>query len=120
MNEKGNTQAQAKSASDREATSAGTVITRLAELPERTILDEVALAETVGVSKRTVRRMVGRHELPPPVRFAGRSCWQVGRVLVHFEAKAERAAKETERAARRVRKFLEGLEESGKQNSSVG
>jgi len=37
----------------------------------------------------------------PPVRFAGRSMWQVGKVLAWFEARAERAARDTERAARR-------------------
>ena len=80
----------------------GVVIVRLAELPERALLDEAALAECLGVSKRTVRRMVGRHELPPPVAFGGKSMWQVGRVMSWFEVRAERAAREADRRKRRV------------------
>jgi hypothetical protein len=54
----------------------GVVIDGLARLPNDAILDETALAVALAVSKRTVRRMVGRHELPPPFAFAGRSMWQ--------------------------------------------
>ena len=82
---------------------AGRVITGLTELHESTILDEAALADVLQCSKRTLRRMVGRYELPPPVRFGGRATWQAGRVLAHFEARAERAAKEAEMAAARFR-----------------
>lgn len=77
-------------------------ITALADLPSRTLLDESALAKAIGVTQRTVRRMVRRHELPPPVVFAGRSTWMVKRVLDHFEARAERAARAAEREARRL------------------
>ena len=46
--------------------------------------------------------MVGRYELPPPVPFRGRSFWEAGRVLAHFEARAERAAREAKRAAAKL------------------
>lgn len=80
--------------------SVGVVVTTLAELPDRALVDERALSAALCVSKRTVRRMVARHELPPPVRFAGRSTWQVGRVLAWFEARADRLARDAQRAAR--------------------
>jgi predicted DNA-binding transcriptional regulator AlpA len=80
----------------------GVVISALAKLPERAIVDERALADALHVSKRTVRRMVSRGELPPPVPFAGRSMWQVQAVLAWFEARAARASREAERAARRM------------------
>jgi len=83
----------------------GLVIVALAKLPERAVVDEAALARALGVSKRTLRRMVARFEMPPPVRLAGRSTWIVGRVLAWFEARAERAARDAERMARR----LEGM-----------
>src|SRR5207249_10021577 len=86
----------------------GNIITTLAELPDRTLLDETALAEALGVTKRTIRRMVGRFELPPPVRFAGRSTWQVGRVVVWFEARADRRAREAERQARKLEDISRG------------
>lgn len=80
-------------------TSGGIVITRLAELPGQTILDERALAGALGVTDRTIRRMVGRYELPPPIRFGGRATWQAEAVLRWFAARAERAARDAERRA---------------------
>lgn len=80
----------------------GILITVLAEMPERTLLDENALAKALGVTKRTVRRMVARFELPPPVSFAGRSTWQSGRVLAWFEVRAERAARDARRISDRL------------------
>ncbi len=79
----------------------GFALVTLATYPERTVLDEAALAEALNVSKRTLRRMVARFEVPPAVAFAGRSTWQVGKVLAWFEARAERAARDAERASRR-------------------
>jgi len=83
--------------------SAGFVLSDLAELPQRTILDEHALAGVLGVTTRTIRRMVQRHELPPAVPLAGRAVWFVGKVLAHVEAAADLAAKDADREARRTR-----------------
>ena len=57
------------------------VITALAELPQKALLDESAMAKVFSVTPRTIRRMVQRFELPPPIPFAGRSIWLAGRVL---------------------------------------
>jgi len=46
--------------------------------------------------------LVGRFEIPPPVLFSGRAMWEVRRVLTWFEERAERAAREAERTARRL------------------
>ena len=81
----------------------GLIITKLARLPDKSLVDEQALAEALGVTKRTIRRMVGRYELPPPVSFAGRSMWQVQKVLRWFEGKADRLAREAERSAHRLK-----------------
>lgn len=70
----------------------GVVISSLADLPERAILDETALADALGVKTRTIRRMVQRGELPPGILFAGRATWQAGAILRWFEARAEKAA----------------------------
>jgi len=80
----------------------GVVLVGLATLPVRAVVDETALAEALGVSKRTLRRMVARFEVPPPVRLAGRSTWIVGRVLTWLDARAERASRDAERMARRM------------------
>jgi predicted DNA-binding transcriptional regulator AlpA len=88
--------------SELSVSKSGLVLSYLAKLPERTLVDERALASALGVSMRTVRRMVGRYELPPPVPFAGRSMWQVGRVLAWFEARADRVARNAQSVARRI------------------
>ena len=83
----------------------GIVLDALARLPERTILDEGALAKALHVAPRTLRRMVNRWQLPPPVALGGRRVWFAGRVLAHIEAGAERAAKDAERDAKKFREF---------------
>jgi predicted DNA-binding transcriptional regulator AlpA len=81
----------------------GVLIDALARLPEKTILDETKLASLLGVVGRTVRRMVQRGELPPPVLFGGRAVWFSGRVLAHLDAAFERVEKEAQRQAARLR-----------------
>ena len=66
------------------------LVVSLALLPEKSLLDEAHLAAALQVSPRTVRRMVGRSQLPPPVQLGGRSFWMVGKVLQHIESALER------------------------------
>jgi len=75
----------------------GVIITDLASLPEAALLDEEALANMLQVTRRTVRRMVARFELPPPIRLANRSTWRAGTILSWIE---RRIAAEAEKAAR--------------------
>ncbi len=93
-------------AEDNAAAACGTgyLVETLAELPAKAILDENQLATIFGVRPRTVRRMVSRFELPPPIKLAGRSVWLVGKVLTHIETAADKAAEEAVRRARRLRK----------------
>lgn len=70
------------------------IFTSLAELPAQAILTEAAMAKAFGVTGRTIRRMVARYELPPPVTISGRSTWFAGRVLTWIESKAERQERE--------------------------
>ena len=81
----------------------GVIIKGLAELPARAWLDDTALADALGVTTRTVDRMVARFELPPAVRIAGRSMWEAGRILDHFEARAKAAAEDAQREAERLK-----------------
>lgn len=82
--------------------AAGRTITGLAELPGKTLLDERALASLFGVTTRTIRRMIARFELPPPVKLAGRSTWVAERVIANIEDRAERAARHAEQESRRI------------------
>lgn len=82
------------------------VLVGLANLPPKALVDEYALAGAFCVTPRTIRRMIARHELPPPIRVAGRSQWLVDRVLSHLDARAERAAREAEREEARLGELL--------------
>jgi len=82
--------------------SAARLITGLAVLPAKTLLDERAIASLFNVTTRTVRRMIARFELPPPVMLAGRSTWIAERVIAHIEERAERAARRAALEAQRI------------------
>lgn len=81
------------------------VITDLAELPKEALLDEKAIAKAFGVCARTIRRMVTRYELPPPIRVAGKSMWISGRVLDWFNNEAEKAEKDAKKIIERIRRL---------------
>ncbi len=81
------------------------VITALAVLPKKTILNEAAMAKIFDVTDRTIRRMVTRHEIPPPIRVAGRSSWFAGYVLDHLDAQAVKKQKEAERVMSKIRRI---------------
>jgi len=71
--------------------SEGKVITSLASLPSAAFLDEQALAVALGCSKRTLRRMAARQELPPAIMLASRATWQAGRVVAWLSARCDHA-----------------------------
>lgn len=75
----------------------GLQITRLAELPEKAIVDEAKLAEICSVTTRTIRNMVARGELPPPMPFGGRATWIVGRILTWIDERAQKIEREAKR-----------------------
>jgi predicted DNA-binding transcriptional regulator AlpA len=77
----------------------GLYIVDLAELPANTLLDNQALAEVFSVSTRTLRRMVGRGEIPRGIRLGGRSMWIAGTLVEYLKAEAERQAAQARRLA---------------------
>ncbi len=81
------------------------VIALLGELPERTLLDISAMSKAFGVCPKTIRRMVKRYDLPPPVRVAGKSQWFAGRVLDWIEGRAESVEKEASRQVDRIKRY---------------
>lgn len=78
------------------------IVTGLAELPREAILDEPALAKIFGVAPRTIKRMVVRHELPPPILLASKRCWKVGAILDWISASIKRTEKDAQRQVRRL------------------
>ena len=79
------------------AQTKGVILSGLAQMHPGTLLDETALAQALEVSKRTLRRMVGRCELPPGIPFAGRRRWIAGKVVAHIEQAVDDASREMKR-----------------------
>lgn len=76
------------------------VVRTLADLPPRSLVTEAGLAEMFSVSDRTVRRMVERGQLPPPVKLADRNTWMVGLLLDYLEEQMLQAVSEGKRIAK--------------------
>jgi predicted DNA-binding transcriptional regulator AlpA len=79
------------------------VLLGLAELDPKAMVDQAALAELLGVSSRTIRQMVKRFEIPPPIRLNSRSVWFVGKVLEHLEARAKLAQDKADKEAKKYK-----------------
>lgn len=83
----------------------GILVDELAKLHEKTILDEGRLASILKITPRTLRRMVQRAELPPPIFLGGRSVWLSDRILVYLNTAAELAEKEALDQIKRISKY---------------
>jgi predicted DNA-binding transcriptional regulator AlpA len=77
----------------------------LARLPESALVDEAGMAQAFHVAGRTIRRMGERHELPPPVRFAGRAVWIVGKVHRWLAEAAERQEANARKHLEKIRRM---------------
>ncbi len=88
-----------------EKPDSGSAITRLAELPKRALVDEQFVANVFDVTPRTVRRMVARCEIPPPLSVGGRSMWLAGRILDFLDGRAQQAQRDAEREAERISEY---------------
>ncbi len=86
-----------------QAEGAGVVITRLAELPERAMVDEAGLARILGISPRTIRNLVARGEIPPSIIIGKRAWWLVGKLLSYLEDRAEESLRQGEQTMRRLK-----------------
>lgn len=73
----------------------------LAGLPDDQWIDQATMAEAFGVVDRTLRRMVERGEVPPPIPLAGGSRWKVGRVREWLDNRARQAEADANEARKR-------------------
>ena len=69
------------------------------------LITKQELCQCLGCSERTIRRMVDRFELPPPVDLGVRKVWIVGKIRGWFADAAERREAEALKEARRLRVF---------------
>lgn len=78
------------------------ILTGLAGFHPDALLAQADLAEALGVCGRTLRRMVMKSELPPPVPLGGRKVWLAGRVRDWLRVRAERAEKDAARSLAKI------------------
>jgi len=76
--------------SNNAATDAGLCLTKLANLPYDTLVDCEALGGCLAVSTRTLRRMVGRGQIPKGLLLGGRRMWMAGKVVDYLREMSER------------------------------
>lgn len=81
------------------------VINSLARLEPNALLNELALADALGVSTRTVRRWVTKGDLPRPFPMGAHRLWLVSTLLAHFKDRTDQARKEQERELARIRRY---------------
>lgn len=74
------------------------VYRELGTLPPATVITEDGLAAIMGKRCReSIKRAVGRGELPQPVKIMGANCWTVGAVVKHLEGRLEAEARKVAR-----------------------
>ena len=72
------------------------IITELAKLEPRTLITRAGLAKMFQVTEDTIKNMVCRGELPPPVILAKRPTWMAGRILEFIDRQMEIVARKAQ------------------------
>jgi len=67
------------------------------------VLNEQILASLLNRCPTTIKRMVAKGELPPPIKLAGAKCWTVQVLSDHFARRLAEAARERERLGGKLR-----------------
>ena len=80
-------------------------LTGLASMPENTLLDETMLSGLLEVSTRTLRRMVGRRQLPQGMKMGCRRIWLAGKVIEFLSDEADRQIAKAKMMATRMSKL---------------
>lgn len=78
------------------------IIAELGDLRSGAIITEVGLAALFGRHVVSVKRAVGRGELPPPCKLFGTNVWTAGSLVRYIEGRLSQAATEAERDAKRL------------------
>ncbi len=66
------------------------IYVELGKLPPATLITESGLAGMLGKACReSIKRAIGRGELPPPIKLMGKNGWTVGRIVQHIEERLD-------------------------------
>jgi hypothetical protein len=78
------------------------VVRELGEYPPGTLITEGGLAKLLHRHPVSIRRAVLRGELPPGCRMLNATCWTVGAILAHIEARLAEARKAREAMLKKI------------------
>ncbi len=67
------------------------IIALLGELKPASIITEEGIAYLFKRHVGSVKRAIGRGELPPPCRLFGSNAWTVGAIIAHIESRLAEA-----------------------------
>ncbi len=79
------------------------IIAALGDLGPNALISEGGMAHLFNRHVVSVKRAVGRGELPPPCKLFGANVWTVGVIVKHIECRLEPASQEAETQAKRFR-----------------
>lgn len=78
------------------------LVLSLAGYSDSDYLTKAGMCHAFKCTQRTVQRMVDRFEIPPPMPFAGRNIWIVGRLKAWIVNAAERIEGDALKEAKRM------------------
>jgi len=81
------------------------LLSELAALPEKALIDERTLAAMFHVSPRTITRWIARGALPSPARLGGRRLWMAASLVQFIEQQlvaAENSSRRQKEATKRA------------------
>jgi hypothetical protein len=84
------------------APSSADTMKTLGDLSPGSLVDQIALARALGVSTRTVRRMVDRYELPPGIQMGARKMWFADKVVAFLSDRADGEARQARSRRRKL------------------
>jgi len=82
------------------------IVSELGELGPGTIISENALAKLLKRHPVSIKRAIGRGELPQPIRLMGQPVWTAGSILQHLEKRLAEAAREAEKRDEKIRRLM--------------
>ena len=78
------------------------IIRELGEFPSGAVISERGLAEIFGRHRVSIKRAVGRGELPPSIRLFGEPIWTAGVLLEHLSKRLDESKKEYDQLQRKI------------------
>ena len=82
------------------------IIKELGDLPAGAVVTEQGLGRIFDRHKVSIKRAVGRGELPPSIKLFGEQIWTVKALLEHLGKRLDEAKKESEQLQKKINTFV--------------